>query len=356
MTRFGRILGARLHARQGAGDHLDENQICGFAENSLTPHERGTAVAHLASCADCREALALSAPQSSALASSARSIAPWAWAGIAAAVAAICLLPLWLLRPHKPAAEITLNASPPVEMARNAAPSQPPIAPPSRAARQQKIRHAPQPVLKTPLSVTATGAAEQLHPMATAASPAPPPSAPAPDAAKVPPPKAIAARAFLQPRSPATQTPHADRLAQAVGGLTGQNAATFQSRADVGQAGFDAYPTPAIWAVDVPQNQVERSMDQGKTWQPVPIASQVRFQAVATSGPNIWAGGSDGALFRSLDNGSHWEPVFIGDSSTKLSATIVSIDSPTPTQIRVTTATGERWISTDGGRHWTKSP
>jgi len=97
---------------------------------------------------------------------------------------------------------------------------------------------------------------------------------------------------------------------------------------------------------------VERSLDSGKTWEVAPLSTDVSFRATASAGSNVWAGGTSGALFHSLDGGDHWERITVADEDTILTGTIVNIDARDANLIKITTATGEKWFSSDGGRHW----
>jgi hypothetical protein len=97
---------------------------------------------------------------------------------------------------------------------------------------------------------------------------------------------------------------------------------------------------------------VQRSRDRGKTWEVIPLNDRVSFRAVTASGNDVWAGGSNGALFHSSDGGSHWVQIAISEEAAKPTGAIVSIDARDPNQLRIATSSGEQWITTDGGWHW----
>jgi photosystem II stability/assembly factor-like uncharacterized protein len=86
------------------------------------------------------------------------------------------------------------------------------------------------------------------------------------------------------------------------------------------------------------------------TWEQVMAAEPVTFRVVATVGNNIWAGGSDGALFRSTDGGKHWARVALADEH----GTITTIRFNSAQQGIVTSASGTTWETLDGGRTWSK--
>jgi hypothetical protein len=364
LGKVDRILRRRLEAADGenAGEHPDANQISALTEGGLPRNERAALLAHLAGCAGCREVLALTASEP---ARATRRFLGWARIGSVVAAAAACVIAVWLSRPRQSAAVVDVSAARPGvplnTVARNTVPltpaiSWPPPAPLPPAVRKSKARRLPAAgaASSSLAEVPVPAALPEIAPAEKPAANAPAPAQPAPlpaDLGSLKPfqTKTKAARLFQAEQA---QNPQADN--GAVGGA--QFAANhFTARTDVDQMGYEAHPTSAIWSISVPRNQIERSVDNGKTWEPVRIADQVSFRAVAASGTYIWAGGSDGVLFHSADNGSHWERIAIADGLTKLSGAIVSIDAPTPDRVRVTTITGERWVTSDSGRHWTKT-
>ena len=120
--------------------------------------------------------------------------------------------------------------------------------------------------------------------------------------------------------------------------------------------------TPGVlWSINAspetagnPYGVVQRSADRGKTWESVALNERVNFRAVAASGDDVWAGGSGGVLFHSPDGGVHWVEITVAGENSTLTGTIVSIDAHDPAQIRITTNSRERWMSTDHGRHWSQ--
>jgi Photosynthesis system II assembly factor YCF48/Putative zinc-finger len=127
---------------------------------------------------------------------------------------------------------------------------------------------------------------------------------------------------------------------------------------------------------------LQRSFDQGFTWQAVDVnanpgylqiagkASQEKskeasqafkreeatpiFRAVAATGADVWAGGSRGALYHSLDAGNHWTHVTPTSSGTMLTGDIVSLEFPDTQHGKVSTSTGEVWMTRDAGQTWQK--
>ncbi len=86
------------------------------------------------------------------------------------------------------------------------------------------------------------------------------------------------------------------------------------------------------------------------TWERVMAAEPVTFRVVATVGNNVWAGGSDGALFHSSDAGKHWDRVGLADEQ----GAITSIHFSTAQQGSLTSDSGATWTTTDGGETWSK--
>ncbi len=86
------------------------------------------------------------------------------------------------------------------------------------------------------------------------------------------------------------------------------------------------------------------------TWERVMSAEPVTFRVVASVGNNVWAGGSDGALFHSSDGGRHWERVALAGEQ----GAITSIHFSTTQQGSLSSDSGATWTTTDGGFTWSK--
>ena len=100
-----------------------------------------------------------------------------------------------------------------------------------------------------------------------------------------------------------------------------------------------------------PEGAVQRSGDQGKTWQVVAVATGATFRALSAVGANIWAGGRAGALYHSADFGQTWTKV-VPAGSKKLDQDIVHLDFSDALSGTVNTANGEVWTTSDGGQTW----
>jgi hypothetical protein len=148
-------------------------------------------------------------------------------------------------------------------------------------------------------------------------------------------------------------------------------------------------PAPR-WSI-TPAGGLQRSIDQGKTWQSVDVnaspasfanstsvavvsktsratkASEkdagnagnqslgsLTFRAIAAAGSEVWAGGNAGALFHSADSGSHWTRVAPAVGGIILTGDIIRVDFPDAQHGSVSTSTSEVWHTSDDGQTWQK--
>ncbi len=143
---------------------------------------------------------------------------------------------------------------------------------------------------------------------------------------------------------------------------------------------------PPRWAINA-AGALERSFDQGNTWQPVDVtanlasapastslevisrtsrakkdtgktlkrdASTPAFRAVAAVGSDVWAGGSAGALYHSLNGGNQWIRVFPASPGATLTGDIIRLEFPDSQHGKISTSTSEVWITSDDGQTWQK--
>ena len=97
---------------------------------------------------------------------------------------------------------------------------------------------------------------------------------------------------------------------------------------------------------------LQRSFDSGKTWQTIPVASNVVFRALAANDSDIWVGGAAGALYHSSDAGQHWTRITPVAEGKSLSADIVAVEFSDPQHGKLITANRETWSTSDAGKTW----
>jgi hypothetical protein len=180
----------------------------------------------------------------------------------------------------------------------------------------------------------------------------------------------------------------AEAKAGAVGGVILQKETTAPALKGDNFTELAAVAPLPRWTIDS-SGGLQRSFDQGKTWQdvnvnanPAPAASATTLQVVAKAarakenptekkslkaafavpvlravtaiGAEVWAGGSGGALYHSLDAGNHWARVIPSSADTTLTDDIVSLEFPDAQHGKITTSTAESWTTSDGGKTWQK--
>ncbi len=135
---------------------------------------------------------------------------------------------------------------------------------------------------------------------------------------------------------------------------------------------------------------LQRSFDQGQTWQTVdvnsssalsanasslqiaaktsrakakdkgadkalpPNATPPTFRALAAAGADVWVGGSAGALYHSQDAGNHWTRVAPTAAGAALTGDIVTLEFPDSQHGQLSTSTSEVWTTADAGQTWQK--
>ena len=147
------------------------------------------------------------------------------------------------------------------------------------------------------------------------------------------------------------QPPGANRVA---GGTAGGNAVALMRSQDEVQLRKTINIIPPRWTLSADGRTLLRSSDAGKSWQAVPVASNVIFHAVSAVGADVWAGGSAGALYHSSDAGLHWSQIKPEANGAILASDIVAVEFTDVRHGRLTTANHEIWTTSDGGQSWHK--
>jgi len=109
----------------------------------------------------------------------------------------------------------------------------------------------------------------------------------------------------------------------------------------------------ADWSISA-SGKVQRSRDGRKSWEELDVDKNVVFRVVFAVGPDVWLGGSKGALYHSTDGGQHWTRVNITTGSTTVADDIIHIEFKDTQHGTVGTAAGDSWTTTDAGQHWEK--
>ncbi len=109
--------------------------------------------------------------------------------------------------------------------------------------------------------------------------------------------------------------------------------------------------TPADWSISA-SGRVQRSLDGRKTWEELDVDKNVVFRAIFAAGPDVWLGGTKGALYHSTDGGQHWTRVNITTGSTTVTDDVVRIEFKDAQHGTVKTAAHDTWTTLDVGQHW----
>jgi Putative zinc-finger len=415
MQKLPKIARERLAAGPASGTHLDENLVTAFAEHALLPSERQRVIAHMAVCKQCRAEVQLllrvSHAEGEPEAARATPSEGSAWSGFSwqrwlrwqpvTAVAALAAISVafWVATrypaPTRSRTAPSTQAAPPasksVTMARNAAPP----SPPARSSQRSTVAQSPTAnkeakkqlgiSLRDEQGALAEARAQAHGRLVSGESPTPEvPQAAAQETVVVaaPPPPAPAVRAAGAPVSQSTGAalpagnvagrPQSARL-QGVASAAGVSAKTRslgKAMMAPRHAAQLAAPLAVLWAVNpdlagskpkqaavagqANQGTVGRSIDGGRTWQPVLVADGVTFRVVFAVGNDVWAGGVSGAFFHSGDVGEHWSAVSLPLAAND-GATVGDIDSiqfADATHGDVSASTGQKWTTSDGGATW----
>ncbi len=408
MQSIPQIVRERLKAGAAASGHPDADFLAAFAEHSLSERERADVLSHLAACGDCREIVALALPASGKLATASvamrRSWFAWPafrW-GFATAGVALLAIGIVEFERHQPGNSATLGrqAIPaPVVAGLQTQGSQQtastlPAGAPGEAVSDKSLGKSIVSASKEAHRVDEGGL--RLHGKLMSAQPWNSRAVQAPSAA-------LAVKQAPAPLPPASQmvtvrvqkevveVQSADsqvaqvKVPSSAEQLFGYNSAPLTRAkpaniAPVPSAAAGAVLATPRWSITA-VGGLERSLDQGKTWQDVEVntppvsgtpmntlkssltlhgealklaAVPVFFRVVTAAGSEVWAGGSNTALFHSVDGGDHWTRILPSSSGLVLTGDVVSIAFPDPQHGTITTSTPEIWITADDGQSWQK--
>ena len=386
MAEVSKLVRDRLAQTPPAGPHPDAAVLNAFAEQALTAREREPVMAHLASCAGCREIVALAAPataptvETPVVAAKPRWL-PWPalrWGAVTAAVVLVAIAvvleaPRWGAEEKKEAAltkqagETKTFASSAAPAASNAAavqaaPADQEQAGKNEAARAKRKEEKQTEVAEVSAAKTANGPRDEATALdkMSAAPPAAPIVAAAQPAANVAAKDqkagVEAAEVAAKPAEEPAATDNAvmaSRAAAPPAPAPAKKAATtnrvydegpgFVGGSSSGQvAGGRMVSASVRWTV-TSDGRVQRSPD-GRNWYSVPVAKDVHFRALTSDGPRVWAGGNNAALYYSGDSGSSWKKMNIERLQGDIIRLIINNNTLT-----ITTSSGQTMdVSSDG--------
>lgn len=398
--------------RAGRGEHPDADLLAAFVEKKLTEGERVSVMKHLADCSECREVVALAwtpgTGEVQAVSVVGRGRPAWftmpivRWGAISAALGAI-LVAVFLYRPAPelfrertetkrplppaaapaPSAAKTEMGAPAAtetyaEIVRRGIPAKPGVGSTSTNLNQPSAKQAGASgevagIVGRPEPSSSEDALAKAEPSRGYSVGGPITSA-APSAPAVPGPAQSAATKTSNAEVARAQTQGVevkkDELDVAAESRKAGSLAAIQQaegaprakgllksgstlRETAAKTGAKALLPGVRWSISI-TGKVERSLDGGTTWQELHVNDSLVFRVVTATGSEVWAGGARGALYHSVDGGETWTRVYLDPDRSSPDDAIVRINFTDPLHGQVTTAAGERWITSDGGRHWTQ--
>lgn len=334
MTEIPKIVRQRLQTNTKLADHPEANLLSAFVEQTLAEREQVQVLQHLSQCVNCREiaALSIAQPDMADAVSLAPARASWlSWPALrwGAAMALIVVIGAVITIHQKN--ESGQHSAMRDSMSTHAIPDNP-VSTQSPNLNPAPVQAAEQrPSRKTSRNRRAADATPFEIADARTGSPF----------AEVVPGRAKAAVAGPQGAE------------QAVGGPTtndnGMNAASGTFFAD----DLAAENLAPRWSLSW-DGVLQRSLDSGRTWQTVPVATHMILRALAANGLDIWVGGKAGALFHSSDAGQHWAQVLPIANGQSFVGDIVGVEFSDGLHGKLTSSSREIWITSDAGQTWRK--
>lgn len=293
MDAVRKLVSERLKV-QAAGPHPDPELLAAFAERSLRRDERDHLLDHVAACSDCREALYLAQTDESAQqVFSVRKQSRFAlrWATLAASliiVAGVVITNRSVITEH----HTTSTA---------AAPD--------------------------------TASSNEISPKESSG------------------PQSVATEAYAKVRPQEkhmTARPQANLQFDQSGEVHFAAAPALTANADAGSTASAINSANSVWRLE--NGDVLRALDSN--WQTIPVGKGEKFHAISSIGSDVWVGGIAGALYHSSDSGQHWTKIEPAITGHKLDTDITQITFSDSSKGVISTANGEVWSTSDGGRSW----
>lgn len=444
MQKVPQIVRDRLKATPPAVNHPDADALNAFAERLLSESERAVVYEHLVRCGDCRDIVALALPEpdaSHAVTVPARSgWLTWPalrWGFAAAGIIVIASFGVLEYQHSRSAMTVTKRSgqgsitaqvqSPPssvttptrelqktLDASQPSADARPAGAPAGLPEPKRFFRVAP-PAAQAPRSEAVAGSAiggaiafgphmPTQQQQQTAANPLQslPPSAPqmkqqaagASGNLKVSASEAVniqAAAGAIQTRQDEARAQNQPAPSTPAEPLFDKDASAQVEKVDKAKPALNGRNLTQLvafaprWAINS-AGGLQRSFDQGQTWQDVDVNTGAKlsagatslkagtaarakeyyadkktlkepapvFRVVAVTGADVWAGGSQGVLYHSIDSGNQWVQVVPASAGTTLTGDIVALAFSDTQQGTITTSTGETWTTNDQGQTWQK--
>ncbi len=334
MPEIPKIVKQRLQANAKLADHPEPNLLSAFLERSLGQREQSEVLQHLSQCMNCREIVSLSAtqPDLGDTVSFTPARAGWlSWPALRWGAAMACVIVV--------GAAITVHqrhesVQHPATRASLSSPSKSAQAVPDMAALPQSPNLNPGPVQaakqRTSRSDSGNHRAADSMPVEMAD-------------AKVPSPFAE----VVPGRAKDAVTPSGAEPA------TGGSATNSLAGGTFFPDDLAAESLAPRWTLTW-DGVLQRSLDSGRTWQTVPVASHLILRALAANGLDIWVGGKAGALFHSSDGGQHWAQVFPTANGQSFAGDVVGVEFRSSLNGKLTSSNREIWITSDAGQSWQK--
>jgi hypothetical protein len=356
MPNLPKFVIGRLQGSAASESHPDADLLAAFAERGLSGQERSLMIDHLARCGDCREILAVVATaepeiELKALPSS-RPTRPWfawpalRWGALAAGIVIVASVGVLEYGYHHQAASVASNT------VSNQASVNRPLTEPVRD--QEKLQ------IDTSNAQIADGTLQSTSKNATTGN------------------RSATARVNRQHELGSAAQAELNQLAQnqAEPPLNGRDATNLDvvkaknpvpSQTSSTTAAPSAAPgtlsqlspPPASralrrWAIN--SGTLQRSGDEGKTWENVNPAPEtaLEFFAISVNGLEVWVGGSGGTLLHTTDSGDHWTRVTPSAAGVDLTGNVVGIQFSDLQHGTIATSTSETWVTSDGGQTWLK--
>jgi hypothetical protein len=327
ITSVPNIATRRLRVKVEAGIHPDSNALAAFVERSLNQHEQADIFEHLAHCMECREVVALALPPQidTAASSTAVSSSGWlSWPVLRWGAVGACVVVV--------GAAVTLHHE-------SMQTSRPAIMAPASDAR----------VVQSKAPATAPGESANTAVQLTKQSPVSNVRLPAAGAVSV------AAPAQQNLEIPGRAKDESEL--SSAGPLKMPLSGSVPTRQMMGSSAMIAraatIPANVIprWTL-TSDGMLQRSIDSGRTWETILVASPGTFRALTANSFDIWVGGAKGALYHSIDAGQHWMKVQPVADGLSLNTDIIGIEFPDLTHGTLTTADKHTWITADAGQTW----